>query len=274
VRQLRSGGCAIIAGVTAAHPPAAGAVDLNCDLAEGFGRWDLTDDERLLELVSSANVACGFHAGDPVTLRRVCARAAELHVAVGAQVAFRDLVGFGRRRMDCTADELAADVLYQLGAVHAFCTVVGTVVAYVKPHGALYHELAADQERAEAVVAAIAAFDSTLAVLGLPGSALLAAAQAQGLRAVREGFPDRAYRADGGLVPRGAAGALITDARAVARRAVSMVTRHEVESIDGVAVRLIVESLCIHGDSPDSVATASAVRSALTDAGCRISPFA
>jgi UPF0271 protein len=250
------------------------AVDLNCDLAEGFGRWQLTDDERLLHVVSSANVACGFHAGDPLTLRRVCAQAAALDVAVGAQVSFRDLAGFGRRRIECSPDELAADVLYQLGAVSAFCTVAATRVRYVKPHGALYRELAADRPRADAVVAAVAAFDGTLAVLGPPGSALLEAAQAAGLAAVREGFPDRAYHADGRLVSRSVAGAVIDDPAMIAERALRMVTDHSVQSVEGTVAPLDVDSMCIHGDSASAVAAATAVRDALTGAGCVIRPFA
>jgi 5-oxoprolinase (ATP-hydrolysing) subunit A len=189
-------------------------------------------------------------------------------------VSFRDLAGFGRRRMECAPDELAADVLYQLGAVSAFCTVAGTRVRYVKPHGALYHELAADRPRAEAVATAVAAFDPTLAVLGPPGSALLGAANGAGLTAVREGFPDRAYQADGRLVSRSEAGALIGDPAEVARRAVAMATRHEVPCVDGSTMPLAVDSLCIHGDSSAAVATATAVRDALAAAGCRVRPFA
>jgi UPF0271 protein len=254
--------------------PPVDAIDLNCDLAEGFGRWTLTEDDQLLPLVSSANVACGFHAGDPLTLRRVCARAAELDVAVGAQVSYRDLAGFGRRRIECTPEEIAADVLYQLGAVSAFCAAAAARVRYVKPHGALYHELAADHQRATAVATAIAAFDTSLAVLGPPGSALLDAAAAAGLRPVREGFPDRAYHADGRLVSRGVAGALVTDPGRVAERAVRMATEGTIDAVDGARVALAVDSLCIHGDSPGAVAVAVAVRSALLAAGCEVRAFA
>ena len=249
-------------------------IDVNCDLGEGFGRWSLTDDEHLLALVSSANVACGFHAGDPLTLRRVCARAAELGVSVGAHVSYRDLVGFGRRHIDCTPDELAADVLYQLGALSASCAVAGTRVRYVKPHGALYHELAVDAERAGAVAAAVASFDPGLAVLGPPGSALLAAATALELRAVVEGFPDRAYADDGRLVARGLTGALVTDPGVVAARAVRMATEHAIDSAGGTSIAIRVDSLCIHGDAPGAVATAAAVRAALLAAGCEVRPFA
>ena len=250
------------------------SIDLNCDLGEGFGRWSLTEDDALLGVVTSANVACGFHAGDPLTLRRVCAQAGARGVAVGAQVSYRDLVGFGRRRIDCTPEELAADVLYQAGAVDAFCRAAGSRLRYVKPHGALYHELAADAARAEAVAAAIAALDPGLAVLGPPGSALLAAAGAHGLRTVREGFPDRAYGDDGGLLPRSAPGALVTDPDEAGERAVGMAARSEVTSAGGRRLPLEVDSLCVHGDGPHAVATAHAVRRALEDAGCRVQPFA
>jgi UPF0271 protein len=256
------------------HRPGTRTIDLNADLAEGFGRWTLTDDEALLQVVTSANVAGGFHAGDPLTMRRVCARAAELGVTVGAQVSFRDLPGFGRRRLDCSPDEIAADVLYQLGAVSAFCAAAGTRVRYVKPHGALYHELGVDQARASAVCAAVAGFDAELAVLGQPGSALLEAAAAAGLRPVREGFPDRAYHADGRLVSRGAPGAVISDPAEVARRAVAMIASASVTSVEGREVAVDVESLCIHGDSPDAVAAAAGVRQALIAAGHRVRPFA
>lgn len=249
-------------------------IDINCDLGEGFGRWTLTEDDALLSVVTSANVACGFHAGDPVTLRRVCAAAVARGVSVGAQVSFRDLVGFGRRRIECSPDELAADVLYQLGAVSAFCAAAGDRVRYVKPHGALYHELAADTERASAVATAIAAFDRDLAVLAPPGSALLTAAESAGLRPVAEGFPDRGYSAAGSLVARASPGALVTAAVDVAARAVAMAVEHRVVAVDGTAVSLAVESLCIHGDGAGAVAAASAVRAALEAAGCSIRPFA
>jgi UPF0271 protein len=249
-------------------------VDLNCDLGEGFGVWRLGDDEALLPLVTSANVACGFHAGDPPTMRRVCARAAELGVAVGAQVAYRDLAGFGRRRVDVEPAELADDVLFQLGALDAFARAAGTRVAYVKPHGALYHRTVDDDAQATAVVAAVASYDSSLAVLGLPGSRLLAAAEASGLRTVREGFADRAYAAGGRLVGRDGPGALLDDEEAVARRAVRMVVDRVVETSDGGTVEVDVSSLCVHGDTPGAVRLLRAVRSALEDAGVGLAPFA
>jgi 5-oxoprolinase (ATP-hydrolysing) subunit A len=241
------------------------ALDLNADLGEGFGRWALTDDAALLDVVSSANVACGFHAGDPVTMRRVAELAAERGVAVGAHVGYRDLAGFGRRPMAVPAAELTADVLYQLGALDACCRVAGIAVRYVKPHGALYTAAGADEETAAAVVAAVAAF-APLPVLGLPGSALLRAAAAAGLDTVAEGFADRAYAPDGTLVPRGRPGAVISDPDAVAERCVAL-ARGE---LAGAPVR----SVCVHGDSPAAVAAARACRAALEAAGVAVEAFA
>ena len=237
-------------------------IDLNADLGEGFGAWTLGDDDALLRLVTSANVACGFHAGDPVIMRRVCALAAERGVAVGAQVSYRDLAGFGRRRIDIEPDDLAADVMYQLGALDAFTRAAGTRVRYVKPHGALYNTAADDAAQAGAIAAAVAAVDGRLPLLGLPDSALAAAAAAAGLDFVTEAFADRAYLPGGRLVPRGTPGALLTDADAIAARAVQFAR-------DGVAA-----SLCVHGDTPGAVEIARAVRDALTAAGFELAAFA
>jgi 5-oxoprolinase (ATP-hydrolysing) subunit A len=234
-------------------------LDLNADLGEGFGRWKLTDDAALLALVTSANVACGFHAGDPPTMRRVAALAVERGVAVGAHVAYRDLAGFGRRAVAVEPDELAAEVLYQLGALDACCRAAGTRVRYVKPHGALYNAAAADADVAAAVVEGVRAF-AALPVLGLPGSKLLEAAAAAGLAAVEEGFPDRAYAPDGTLVPRGRPGATIEDPGEIAARCVAMAAR--------------VRSVCVHGDSPGAVRAARAARAALDAAAVTLEPFA
>src|SRR6476661_4015711 len=214
-------------------------IDLNADLGEGFGVWRLGDDDALLGVVTSANVACGFHAGDPATMRRVCARAADAGIAVGAQVSYRDLAGFGRRFIDVEPGELADDVLYQLAALDGM---------------------------ARAVVDAVAAFGG-LPVLGLPGSALLRAAESAGLRAVREGFADRGYTAAGSLVSRREPGALVHDPAAVAERAVRMAVDGEVVAVDGTTVRLDVESVCVHGDTDGAVGLARAVRTALETAG-------
>jgi UPF0271 protein len=236
------------------------AIDLNADLGEGFGRWVLTDDAALLDVVTSANVACGFHAGDPPTMRRVAELAAERGVAVGAHVGYRDLGGFGRRAMAVAPEELAAEVLYQLGALDACCRAAGTRVRYVKPHGALYSAGGRDPETAHAVVEGVRAFGG-LPVLCLAGSELARSAEAAGLPAVAEGFADRAYAADGTLVPRGTPGALLEDRDEIERQVVALA---------GGAVR----SICVHGDSPDAVATARAVRAALADAGVALGAFA
>jgi UPF0271 protein len=249
-------------------------MDLNADLGEGFGVWRLGDDEALLGVVTSANVACGFHAGDPATMRRVCARAAEAGVAVGAQVSYRDLAGFGRRFIDVDPDELADDVLYQLAALDGIARAEGTGVSYVKPHGALYNAAVAHEGQARAVVDAVAAYGGGLPVLGLPGSALLRAAESAELPAVSEGFADRGYTAAGTLVPRREPGALVHDPAAVADRAVRMAVDGEVVAVDGTPVSLRVESICVHGDTPGAVELARTVRTALEAAGLAVAPFA
>jgi UPF0271 protein len=243
-------------------------VDLNSDLGEGFGIWRLGDDDALLSIVTSANVACGFHAGDPATMRRVSDRAAAGGVRVGAQVSYRDLAGFGRRRVDVPPDELTDELRYQIGALAAFGP-----VAYVKPHGALYNTAAVEPGHASAVVAAAAAAGS-LPVLCQPGSVLAGLAAERGLRVVAEGFVDRGYLPDGRLVPRTQAGALVTDVGAVTARAVRMAVDGVVEAVDGSVIPMPVESLCVHGDTPGAVEMARAVRAALTAAGVTVSSFA
>ena len=249
-------------------------VDLNADLGEGFGVWRLGDDDALLGVVTSANVACGFHAGDPATMRRVCTRAAAEGVTVGAQVSYRDLAGFGRRFLDVEPAELADEVLYQLAALDGIARASGTDVGYVKPHGALYNAAVTHEAQAQAVVDAVVAYDPTLPVLGLPGSALLRLADAAGLTTVAEGFADRGYTPQGTLVSRREPGALVEDAGEVAARAVRMVVEGVVVAVDGTAVDLQVQSLCVHGDTPGAVGLARAVRTALEEAGVRLAPFA
>ncbi|GAB2693625.1 LamB/YcsF family protein [Thalassiella azotivora] len=249
-------------------------IDLNSDLGESYGRWTLGDDEALLGVVTSANVACGFHAGDPSVLRRTCHQAAERGVVIGAQVSYRDLAGFGRRFIDVHPDELVDEVLYQLGALQAFAKVAGAAVRYVKPHGALYNAVVEHEEQARAVVEAVALHDDTLPVLGLPGSALLAAAQRAGLRAVPEAFADRAYTPQGTLVSRREPGAVVHDAQEVARRVVRMATEGVVTAVDGTDVHVGAASVCVHGDTPGAVDVAAAVRTALEAAGVRVEPFA
>jgi len=248
-------------------------VDLNSDVGESYGRWELGDDAALLPLVTSANVACGFHAGDPTTLRRTCAQAQARGVAIGAQVSYPDLAGFGRRFLDMAPEELTDAVLYQIGALDALARVCGARVAYVKPHGALYNAVVTHEAQARAVVRAVAALDAGLPLLGLPGSSLLRHAERAGLRAVPEAFADRGYTADGTLVPRREAGAVLHDAAEVAARVVRMVTEREVVAVTGDVVRLEVESVCVHGDSPGAVQMAGAVRQALAGAGVQVRAF-
>ncbi|MDG4834600.1 LamB/YcsF family protein [Solwaraspora sp. WMMD1047] len=249
-------------------------MDLNADLGEGFGVWQLGDDDALLDVITSANVACGFHAGDPATMRRLCLAAAQRGVAVGAQVGYRDLAGFGRRRIEYDVAELRDDVTYQIGALAGFCRVAGTTLRYVKPHGALYNTAAVDETQAAAVVAALLDFDRTLPLLCLPGSVLAELAAGGGLRVVPEGFADRGYQPTGNLVPRSAPDALVTAADEVARRAVRMATEQTVLAVDGSVVPVPVESICLHGDTPGAVALAAQVRAALTSTGVPLAPFA
>ncbi|MFW5473069.1 LamB/YcsF family protein [Knoellia sp. CPCC 206450] len=248
-------------------------IDLNADLGESLGTWRLGDDEAMLDVVTSANIACGFHAGDSLTLRRTCEAAVARGVVIGAQVGYRDLVGFGRRFIDMDPDELAADVVYQVGALDALARTAGGRVAYVKPHGALYNALVHHEEQAEAVVRAVADLDPSLPVLGMPSSAFLGRAAAAGLRTVTEAFADRAYAPDGTLVPRSRQGAVLDDPEVIAERVVRLVTDGVVAATDGTDVAVVAESVCTHGDSPGAVASARAVRAALTDAGVTIAPF-
>lgn len=237
-------------------------MDLNADIGEGLGIWRLGDDEELLSIVSSANVACGFHAGDPGTMRRVCASAVERGVAIGAQVGYRDLHGFGRRRIDYDPAELRDELIYQIAALDGFCRIAGTCVRYVKPHGALYNTAVTDEGQAAAVVASIVDFDRSLPVLCLPGSVLARVATEAGLRVVAEGYADRAYRADGTLVPRNEPDAVLSTVDAVVAQAVRLVDAGTVESI------------CLHGDTPGAVAMAQAVRDSLAAAAVTLAPFA
>ena len=248
------------------------AIDLNSDLGEGFGIWRLGDDEALLGIVTSANVACGFHAGDPSTMRRVCRQAAAADVAVGAQVSYRDLAGFGRRFIDADPSELADEVLYQIGALDACAKAAGTSVEYVKPHGALYNATVHHERQARAVVDGVKAFGD-LPVLGLPGSRLLHHAERAGLRAVREAFADRAYTAEATLVPRTAPNAVLTSTDAVLAQVLGLAERGELTAADGSVLKVEVDSICLHGDTPGAVEHATEVRAALADAGVTVARF-
>lgn len=248
-------------------------IDLNADLGEGFGVWRLGDDDAMLGIVTSANVACGFHAGDPAGVLRVCRAAAERGVRIGAQVSYRDLAGFGRRFIDVAAKDLVADVVYQIGALQAIAAAAGSAVSYVKPHGALYNTIVTNREQAAAVAEAVRLVDPTLPVLGIAGSAFFDEADRAGLRTVAEAFADRAYRPDGQLVSRREPGAVLDDPAAIADRVVNMVTSGRVTAIDGSPVAVSVESVCVHGDSPAAVDIATAVRDRLQAAGTDIRAF-
>ncbi|ATA27618.1 lactam utilization protein LamB [Mycobacterium lepraemurium] len=248
-------------------------IDLNADLGEGFGVWRLGDDDAVLGIVSSANVACGFHAGDPAGLLRVCRSAAERGVRVGAQVSYRDLAGFGRRFIDVAAGELLADVVYQIGALQAIAHAAGSSVCYVKPHGALYNTIVTHTAQAAAVAEAVRLVDPGLPVLGMAGSVFFDEAARRGLRVVAEAFADRAYRPDGRLVSRRKPGAVLADPAAIAERVLAMVYTGAVTAVDGTRLALSVESVCVHGDSPGAVQVATAVRDRLRAAGVEIRAF-
>ncbi len=249
-------------------------IDLNSDLGEGFGHWTLGDDDALLGVVTSANVACGFHASDASIMRRVCDRAVESDVAIGAQVGYRDLPGFGRRFIDIEPDALTQDVIYQIGALDAFARIAGSRVRYVKPHGALYNAIVHHEEQAAAVVRAVVDYDATLPVLGLPGSVWLRLAGEAGLTTVREAFADRAYTPEGTLVSRRLPGAVLDDAHEIARRCVAIATGEAIEDVDGGSLEVQASSLCVHGDTAGAVRIAGQVRAALDEAGVTVAPFA
>jgi UPF0271 protein len=249
------------------------SVDLNSDLGEGFGAWTLGDDDAMLELVTSANIACGFHAGDPTTLLATCESAATRGVRIGAQVGYRDLAGFGRRFIDMSPKDLTADVIYQIGALDGLARVAGSRVTYVKPHGALYNAIVHHRRQARAVVAAVVAYDSSLPVLGLPGSVFLEEAREAGLDAVAEAFADRAYTAEGTLVPRTESGAVLHDPTLVAERVRRMVVDGELDAVDGSTLKVAAASVCVHGDSPAAVDMAVAIRALLESSDVEITPF-
>jgi 5-oxoprolinase (ATP-hydrolysing) subunit A len=249
-------------------------MDLNSDLGEGFGTWRLGDDNALLEVVTSANIACGFHAGDPRTLLTTCERAVTRGVAIGAQVGYRDIPGFGRRFIDYEPADLVADVLYQLAALDGLARVAGSRVRYVKPHGALYNAIVSHERQAAAVVEAVSRYDARLPVLHLPGTVFAEVATAAGLRVVTEAFADRGYTPEGTLVSRRSPGALLDDPTEVAERMVRLVTAGELVAVDGTTISVRAESICVHGDSPGAVAMARAVAKGFADAGVHLKPFA
>ena len=248
-------------------------MDLNSDLGEGFGAWRMGDDAAMLAIVSSANVACGFHAGDPLTILSTLREAARRGVAVGAHVSYPDRVGFGRRKMDVTPAELTADVVYQIGALQGLAAAAGTRVSYVKPHGALYNTIADNAIQADAVIAGIRAVDPGLVLIALAGAPILERARAAGLAVVAEAFADRAYTPAGALVSRRDPGAVLHDPDRVAARMVRLAIEGVIEAVDGSVLRLEAQSICVHGDNPAAVALARRIRDRLAAAGVAIAPF-
>ena len=249
-------------------------IDLNSDLGESFGQWRMGDDAAMLDIVTSANVACGFHAGDPAGILRTLKAAAAKGVTIGAHVAYPDLVGFGRRNMDIASDELTADVIYQIGALQALAHAAGTSVRYVKPHGALYNTIAHDTRQALAVIEAIRAIDQSLVLVALAGSPLIELARREGLTCIAEAFADRAYTPQGTLVSRRETGAVLHDAEQVAQRMLRLVQSGEVEAIDGSLTRIEADSICVHGDSPGAIQMAREVRQLLEQSGVALQTFA
>jgi UPF0271 protein len=249
-------------------------LDLNADLGESFGPWRMGQDEALLELVTSANIACGFHAGDPDTMAATVRRAAERGIALGAHPGLPDRQGFGRRAMAVGPQEVYNLVLYQIGALAGFVRAEGARLSHVKPHGALYNQAAAEAALAEAVVAAVRAFDAGLILVGPDGSRLVQAGQAAGLPVAREGFADRRYEADGSLTPRSRSDALIRDPDEALAQVLRMAERGEVVARDGTIVSLRVDTVCLHGDNPEAVAFARRLRAELTARGARLAASA
>lgn len=249
-------------------------IDINSDLGESFGAWSMGDDDAMLDVVTSANVACGFHAGDPAGILRTLKAAAARQVSIGAHVAYPDKVGFGRRNMDVASAELTADVIYQIGALQGLAQAAGTRVSYVKPHGALYNTIAHDRRQALAVIAAIRAVDPTLVLVALAGSSLIELAREQGLTCIAEAFADRAYTPQGTLVSRREPGAVLHDPQLIAQRMLRLVQEGTLEAIDGSVTRLQADSICVHGDSPAAVAMAHELRRVLEQANMHVQPFA
>lgn len=248
-------------------------MDLNSDLGESFGAWTMGDDAAMLDIVSSANVACGFHAGDAAGILATLKAARSRGVAVGAHVAYRDLAGFGRRNMDVASGDLVADVIYQIGALQGLAAAAGTAVKYVKPHGALYNTIAHDRRQATDVIHAIQAIDLTLVLLALAGSPLIGWARDAGLTVVAEAFADRGYTPQGALVSRREKGAVLHDEALIAERMLTLVRDGVIEAVDGSLVRVQADSICVHGDSPGAVAIARRLRQRFTQEGVKIASF-
>jgi 5-oxoprolinase (ATP-hydrolysing) subunit A len=250
------------------------SVDINSDLGESFGHWPMGDDISMLDIVTSANIACGFHAGDPAGILVVLREAAQRNISIGAHVGYRDLVGFGRRNMDPSSAELIGDTIYQIGALQGLAKAAGTSVRYVKPHGALYNTIARDARQAADVIAAMKAIDPSLTLMALAGAPIVEQARSAGLTVVSEAFADRAYNADGSLVNRRLPGSVIHDPKIIAERMLRMVMEGRITAIDGTEIELGAHSICVHGDTPGTVAIARALRNELAARGVQVEPFA
>jgi UPF0271 protein len=247
-------------------------IDLNCDMGESFGAWTMGDDEAIMRAITSANVACGAHAGDPAVMRKTVRLAREHGVSVGAHPSLPDLAGFGRREMNLTPPEVEGVVLYQMGALAAIARAEGVALRHVKPHGALYNMAARDGSIADAIARAVCAFDPSLVLFGLAGSLVLAAGAAAGLRVASEVFADRAYERDGSLASRRKTGAVVHDPQRVAARAVEMVRDGRVVALSGESIAVKADTICIHGDTPGAAELARRIRAALEDAGVDVRP--
>ena len=248
-------------------------MDLNSDLGESFGAWTMGDDAAMLDIVSSANVACGFHAGDAAGILTTLKAAKARNVVVGAHVAYRDLAGFGRRNMDVASSDLVADVIYQIGALQGLAQAAGTMVKYVKPHGALYNTIAQDKRQATDVINAMKAIDAKLVLMALAGSPLIGWARDAGLTVVAEAFADRGYTPSGALVSRREPGAVLHDEALIAQRMLTLVRDGVIEAVDGSMVRVEADSICVHGDSPGAVAIARTIRQRFEQEGVQIASF-
>ena len=249
------------------------SIDLNSDMGEGYGPWPMGDDERLARLVSSINVACGFHASDPGTMHRTVRLAKRHGVAIGAHPSYPDRVGFGRRALAATPDEVRDDVTYQVGALWAFCRAEGVPLRHVKPHGALYNAAAQDEALATAICEAVRAIDPELVVVALANSRMLSVARRLGLRAAGEAFADRAYTREGQLLSRREPGAVLHEPAVVAARAVRMARERRITAADGTEISVDAETICLHGDTPGAADLAAAVRAALDGEGIAVRPL-
>jgi UPF0271 protein len=250
------------------------SIDLNADLGEGFGRYRIGNDEELLSVVSSANIACGFHAGDPLTMRETVAAAIARGVAIGAHPGYPDLMGFGRRELGASPDEIGSYVVYQVGALRAVCAAQGARLRYVKAHGALYNRAVTDRAVAAAIATAVRAVDPTLVMLGLAGSALIDAGREAGLRTASEAFADRAYAGDGSLVPRTQPGAVLHTIDAAVGQGIRLARDGRVRIVDGRDLEVHADSICVHGDTPGAIELVRSLRNALTAAGITVTAFA